>query len=273
VPRYRPRIIAHRGDSAHAPENTLTAFRLALEGGADALETDLWLTRDERVVLFHDPTAERLTGNPCRIADMRLSEVRSLTVRADRGPVRSGDNGPADEGVPTLDELLAMTPPGVLLVLELKDPRFAEPRHGRALIQAILPRVATRTAVVVSFSMALLRALKTVCPAVPVGHITLRQPLPLQRAELLGPYWPLLVVNPWYVRMAHRRGRLVAPLDPDLHRRLPRYMRLGVDAVLTSDPAATLALVQRLAGGPTTPRPLLGWGSGRRGGARGSAHG
>ena len=61
--RARPYIMAHRGDSDHAPENTRAAFRLAAEAGADIIETDLWFTTDGHLVCHHDATLERMTGD------------------------------------------------------------------------------------------------------------------------------------------------------------------------------------------------------------------
>ncbi len=72
-----PRLYAHRGAAVELPENTLPSFRLALDLGADALETDAHLTRDGHVVLSHDPTGRRMCGIPTPIADATLDEVRS----------------------------------------------------------------------------------------------------------------------------------------------------------------------------------------------------
>jgi glycerophosphoryl diester phosphodiesterase len=95
-----PLIIAHRGASHDAPENTLAAFRLAWEQGADAIETDLRLTADGEVVAFHDEDGRRIFGDPRRIRDLPRAEI------------------PA----PTLAEVLAETPDGGHVVLELKEP-------------------------------------------------------------------------------------------------------------------------------------------------------
>jgi glycerophosphoryl diester phosphodiesterase len=98
----QPLVIAHRGASHDAPENTLAAFRLAWEQGADAIETDLRLTADGAIVAFHDEDGARLLGDSRRIRDITFSE---LSV----------------QGVPSLAEVLATVPDGKHIVLELKE--------------------------------------------------------------------------------------------------------------------------------------------------------
>ena len=80
-----PRLYAHRGAAVELPENTLPAFRLALELGADAIETDAHLTRDGHVVLSHDPTGRRMCGISTPIERATLDEVRSWNAGARLG--------------------------------------------------------------------------------------------------------------------------------------------------------------------------------------------
>ncbi|MGA7607078.1 MAG: glycerophosphodiester phosphodiesterase family protein, partial [Anaerolineales bacterium] len=73
-----PIIFAHRGASAHAPENTLASFELALSQGADAIELDVNLSADGEVVIIHDSTVDRTTNGHGRVAQLSLTELRSL---------------------------------------------------------------------------------------------------------------------------------------------------------------------------------------------------
>ncbi len=109
-----PWIVAHRGASADAPENTLAAVRLAWEQGADAVEVDLRLTRDGQVVAMHDATARRTAGAQIAVAGATLAELRTLDAGSFKGPAWRG------EPVPTLREVLATVPAGRRVVLELK---------------------------------------------------------------------------------------------------------------------------------------------------------
>jgi glycerophosphoryl diester phosphodiesterase len=112
--REGPWIVAHRGASAHAPENTLAAVRLAWELDADAVEVDLRLTRDGHVVVCHDEATARTSNTDLVVADATLAELRALDAGAWRGSAWEG------ERIPTASEVLATCPRGRHLVLELK---------------------------------------------------------------------------------------------------------------------------------------------------------
>ncbi len=114
-----PLVIAHRGASRDAPENTLAAFQLAWAQGADAIETDLRLTADGTIVAFHDADGRRLLGDPRPIRDCTREEL------------------PAD--VPSLAEVLALLPRDKRLVLELKE--ALGPALPRALAAAPQDRI------------------------------------------------------------------------------------------------------------------------------------
>lgn len=107
-------IVAHRGASYDAPENTLSAFRLALEQGADGIEGDFYVTKDQQVVCLHDKDTKRTAGKKLDVAESTLSELRSLEYGAWKGPEFAG------EPIPTFEEVLKLLPPGKLFVIELK---------------------------------------------------------------------------------------------------------------------------------------------------------
>lgn len=107
-------IIAHRGASYDAPENTLTAMRLAWEQGADAIELDLWLSRDGRVVVFHDADTTRFGGPARKVSEQTWAELQQLDVGAWKSPRFKG------ERIPTLESILATVPPGRRAILEIK---------------------------------------------------------------------------------------------------------------------------------------------------------
>lgn len=117
---------AHRGAAGLAPENTLAAFRMALELGADGTEMDLQLTRDGVVVVIHDDTVDRTTDGRGRIGDLTLAEVKRLDAGGKFGPTFRG------ERIPTLRELIDLVKASgkdrFRLNLEIK---FAEGREGQ----------------------------------------------------------------------------------------------------------------------------------------------
>lgn len=117
-----PKLIAHRGASATAPENTLAAFRQAWEEGADGIEGDFYLTADQKVVCLHDKTTKRTAGTELSVTKSTLTELRALDYGAWKDPRFKG------EAIPTLEEVLGVLPQGKWFFLEIKDtPRIVKP--------------------------------------------------------------------------------------------------------------------------------------------------
>jgi glycerophosphoryl diester phosphodiesterase len=120
-------VVAHRGASAQAPENTMEAFRLAHEAGADAIELDVHLTADGQVVVIHDETLERTTDRTGAIASLRMADVREADAGAGFAGT-SGDHPYRGRGltVPTLADVLDWLPADLGLVVEMKAAAAAD---------------------------------------------------------------------------------------------------------------------------------------------------
>jgi glycerophosphoryl diester phosphodiesterase len=236
--RTRPYVMAHRGNRVLCPENTLSAFGQAIADGADILETDLHLSADGVFMCIHDATVERTTDGRGAVARMSLAELKSLSAACGRPEFQA-------ERIPTLVEVAHLLPEDVALAVELKTDRFLELQVCRQLA-AELDRVRIRSrTVALSFSLPRLRAVQAVAPDIPIGWITLSHPWPLGNVQMLGAFWPLLLVNPLYAWQAHRKGQLVCPLDPTPDRRLWLYRWLGCDAVLSDEPGSTCRALKR----------------------------
>lgn len=231
--RTRPLIVAHRGTPTIQPENTLSSFALGLAQGADALETDLRFTADDQIVLFHDPTLDRMTDGQGPLNQCTLAELKKRNTRAPGGQLTS-------DRIPTLAELIEATAAQVPLLLELKDARFTNTADARRLVNLLKHYDMIQRVAIVSFQPAHVAGVERVEPQIPTGLITAWNPLPLGKAQLLGPIWPLLYLNPWYVAWAHRRSKIVCPLDTKPEPRIPLYLKLGVDALLTDHAAVTI---------------------------------
>jgi glycerophosphoryl diester phosphodiesterase len=236
--RPRPLIMAHRGNRILRPENTLAAFRQAIEDGADILETDLRLTADEAFVCLHDPNLDRTTDGRGPVDQVTLHDLRRL---------KAGPHHPSYAGarIPTLEDLMDLLPDDVALALELKSDRFLDPAICRRLAAELASGGVRDRSMVLSFSRARLQAMGAIAADLPVGWITLRQAWPASGFDLLGPFWPLMCLNPLYVLVAHRRGQWTCPLDPLPDQRLWLYRAMGCDAVLTDHPGNTAKLLGR----------------------------
>lgn len=156
--RSHPAIVAHRGASEDAPENTMAAFRLGFEQGADAIEGDFRLTKDGHVVAMHDRDLERTTGDRRQVSEVTLDEIRALDAGS-WGRWKGGSF--AGEVAPTLAEVLAIVPPGKRILVEVKDsPRIVGPLASTLESSGI----GTDQVVVISFDAAVIESLKRTAP-------------------------------------------------------------------------------------------------------------
>ena len=242
--RPRPAVIGHRGAPARAPENSLASFALAVAAGGDAVETDLWVTSDGELVCHHDRELGRTTDSGGSIPALDLAEVRQArVVRSEYGDFAAAF---AIQRVPTLDELLAAIPDRVGVALELKDPAFAEPLVAAALAELMAARIDAGTVMLLSFHRELLEAAREAAPGVWVGLIFEHEPHPVFAGNGVGTTPLAMQSNPAWMDEARRQGLWVCPLDTRPEPRLPWYLELGVDAVLSDDPATTIAALAAL---------------------------
>lgn len=157
----RPRIVAHRGASATAPENTVAAFRHAWELGVESVELDMHLTRDGEVVVMHDPTTKRTAGVELVIAKSTLAELQALDVGRWKSPAYAG------ERIPTIADALATIPSGRTMFLEIKPGADTAPAIARA-IRAADPRPRGGQIAIQGFDARAITALGRELPGVPV---------------------------------------------------------------------------------------------------------
>ena len=154
-------IVAHRGASADAPENTRAAIALAWQQNADAAEIDIQLSGDGEIVVIHDANTRRTTGVDGAVMRLTLAELQKLDAGQWKGRQFAG------ETIPTLDEILAMIPAGKRLFIELKSAGhpFAQDGILRPL-QTSLARggIAAAQLVLIGFDYDLMRSAKQVFP-------------------------------------------------------------------------------------------------------------
>ncbi len=156
-------ITAHRGASHDAPENTLAAFKLAWEQGADAVEGDFYLTADRQIVCIHDADTKRTTGTKRMVETSTLHELRQL----DAGSWKSTRF--AGEKLPTFAEVLATVPAGKRVVIELKSDERIVPKLVEE-IETLAPD--PKSLMIISFHAESIRQCKLAMPEVQAHWLT-----------------------------------------------------------------------------------------------------
>jgi glycerophosphoryl diester phosphodiesterase len=187
----RVTVLAHRGWSARAPENTLAAFRLAAEAGF-GFELDVGLTRDGHAVVLHDDTLDRTTTGYGPLDQTTLAELRTLDAGAWFSPAFAG------EPVPLLREVLTELGGRVPIDLEIKSPRRGGPWNtddlARAVVDLVVDLDLVRQVFVTSFDPWVLAAARKRCPELARGLLWYRP----ARHDLRGRLEQHLVRGLWF---------------------------------------------------------------------------
>jgi len=172
-------IIAHRGASFDAPENTLAAFRLAWERGADGIEGDFRLTKDGKIVCLHDDTTKRTAvgKKDLKVAGSTFEELRRLDVGSWKDPKFE------DERIPTLGEVLETVPEGRRIFIEVKcGPEIVPPLKTELEAN---PRVKPEQVVIIAFNEEVVRACRREMPGLKINWLT-----SFKRNNRVGPWTP-----------------------------------------------------------------------------------
>jgi glycerophosphoryl diester phosphodiesterase len=246
---YRALVVAHRGASAEGPENTLAAFRLALEQGAPAVECDVHLSADGYPVVIHDETVDRTTNGKGAVAALTRAALRGLDAGSWRGPQFAG------EPIPTLEETLGLCAGRARLFIEIKMGRAQEERVRLvdATLEAVGGAVAQRgrtEVAVISFDPEVVALVARRRPDLPLGLLWgPRQALGqrpgalLRKAADLGagfaaPHHGL--VDRAFVGAAREAGLPVSVWTVDDPSRMRALVDLGVQGVTTNRPDLAL---------------------------------
>lgn len=239
----RPEIIAHRGAhrgrSGEFPENTMAAFRNAVDLGADRLELDVQMTRDGELVVIHDETVDRTTNGAGRVADLTLAEIRAL------------DAGQGEQ-VPTFTEVLQFAVAvGVPLLPEAKSPHLY-PRLEEKMVEQVVEAGYVERTVIQSFDGATLERIRVINPDIAVCALhdkwdfQLGTPQP-GGAKIVAPMGEMVLLYPWMLRQARSAGQQVFVWFGVIEH--PLVMRLllahGVDGLIVDDPATLAAILER----------------------------
>jgi glycerophosphoryl diester phosphodiesterase len=238
-----PLIVAHRGASADAPENTWAAFELALAQGADGIEFDVHLTRDGVPVVLHDTRLERTTNGRGRVRETTAAALARLNAGSwfnRRFPERARAEYSAAR-IPRLDEVLRwVRARRCQAFLEIKQPRLRYRGIEAKALEQIYAAGAERQVTVISFHLATLARLRRLDPHIALGLDVVRPLVAVARArrvsaQTLLPHWRF--ATPQQISRAHRAGLQVFAWGLDDPRALRRSLPDGLDGIITSFPA------------------------------------
>ncbi|WP_376790386.1 glycerophosphodiester phosphodiesterase [Thermoflexus sp.] len=233
----RPLNLAHRGASRIAPENTLRAFRLAMELGADGLELDVHLSRDGIPVVLHDADLRRTTDGSGWVWEKTVAELKALDAGAWKDPRFAG------ERIPTLDEVFEAFGDRALYNIELKA--FTPWRVGwvRAVVERVRRYGLAGRVLLSSFNPLALRWAWRLAPEIPRGLLIGPElPLPLRRAwfAFLAPHQArhlhVQMIDEGTVLWCRRNGYAVVAWTANETEEMRRLIQLGVAAIITDEP-------------------------------------
>lgn len=221
-----PLIIAHRGASADAPENTITAFALAAEQAADGIELDVQLSADGVPVIIHDERVDRTTNGQGRVSKLSLEQLQAL----DAGDGRS---------IPTLDQVFEIFGPSLLYNVELKSGFWPDKNLAAAVAERIEGHQLEDRVLVSSFNLIAVRqARHYLSPRTPVALIRMSGFLAAGHTFLSSeadhPHHAL--VNERYMAWAARQNLGVNVWTVDDPEEAQRLARLGVQGIITNRP-------------------------------------
>jgi len=235
-------VIAHRGASGNAPENTLAAFKKAVALGATFIETDLQLSRDARFVAIHDATVNRTTNGQGAVHEMTLAELRRLDAGSWFGSEFAG------ERIPTLEEIFEFSKKNdVVFYLEIKPVGSWGGEH--ALIGALRESGEIPRTVVISFDAGILLSLRNIEPTLMTG--LLYDGLienPLDKAVAIGARQLAVrgdLVTPAMLAEAQKKDLQVVCWTVNHPAHMRMLMAAGVDGIMTDYPERLTTAVKK----------------------------
>ncbi len=240
-------VIAHRGASHEAPENTVPAFERAIEMGADGIETDVQVTADAQLVIHHNYAVDGTTDATGRIDGYTLAELKEMDFGSHKGAEFAGTR------IATLDECLDAVRPLKVVNIELKAPADRSFPYVERVVDAIRAHDMVEQTIISAFDHSLLRQVKQICPELRCGALTF-MPIPENNPMVDGLVAampadvPLSRLDPAALDLSALAG--IFPENLDVVARSPQHLvaeMLGALAALFPDETAAgaLALLQR----------------------------
>jgi glycerophosphoryl diester phosphodiesterase len=235
------KVIAHRGASGYAPENTLASFQKALELGANMLEMDVHLSRDGELVVIHDHTLERTTSGTGYVKDYSVKELKQF----DAGKLFQAYRG---ETIPTLQEVFDLAKSRATFAIEIKNDPVLYPEIESKLVRLIEENALVAKVIVIAFYHPSLEKIKQLNPEIQTGILyaeALLEPWAVAEtvgADALHPNYECMTAA--MVTEAHNRGYLVYPWTINNVVDLEQWVGYGADGITSDYPDLLLNIVR-----------------------------
>ena len=253
-------VHGHRGARAMRPENTIPAFEYAIEAGVDFLEMDVAVTKDNVLVISHDPHINReICQGPhvgIAIRELTLAELHEYDCGTLKNPHFPKQQPVPGTRIPTLDEVLSLaSKSAVQFNIETKSfpdhPELTPPPDifAMLMLEVIRKHNLESRCIIQSFDFRTLRAMKTLAPNMRLAALWEGKPRPFvdiakeAYAGIISPYFPL--ATPQQVEAAHAAKLEVVPWTADRPEDWQKLIDAGVDAIITDDPAALIAYLKK----------------------------
>ena len=256
----RIQVHGHRGARAIMPENTLPAFEYAIQAGVDVLELDLAVTKDNVLVVSHDPLLSEVfcegpAGSSRVIRELTLAELAKWDCGARPNPLFPKQKAVPGTKVPTLDQVLDLAPRGkfgfnIETKIARQNPEYTpDPEtFSRLLVEAIRRHKVAARCIIQSFDSRTLLAAAKLAPAIRRSAL-LERPVPdmaafAQQAQsgIVSPHYSLVTKDA--VLKAHEAGLQVVPWTANKPADWDRLIEAEVDAIISDDPAALIAYLK-----------------------------
>lgn len=231
-------ISAHRGASGWAPENTLAAFKKAIEMKSDYSELDVHLSKDGQVVLMHDDSLRRTTGVRAAVWDYTLAELKTL----DAGSWFSAEF--KGEPIPTLTEVIHLVKGKMKLNIEIKISR-SEPDIAQKVVDIVRAEGFSKEVMITSFDKATVEEVLRLAPDIPVGFIFNEK----NTVDVFSGAWPILsskytLVNAEFVKKARATGKKIHAWTVNDEATMKQLIDMRIDGIITNYPDRVVNVLQ-----------------------------
>jgi len=244
----QPLVIAHRGASAIAPENTLAAINKAIEIGADVVEVDVHLTKDEQLIVIHDKNLKRTTGINKSIKNCNYNDIKQLNVRN-----RFLKEYP-NQTIPTLKEVIQTINRRCKLLIEIKEGSPYYPDIEQKVLDLIKELNAEDFCLMHSFVQAAVYTWESFNSSVPVSLLKKNRPLKIWSNKLIHTC-PILdtvcysnnyyyrFITKRFVKQVHRKNQKIFVWTVNNTRIMKRMVRINVDGIITNNPDKLIRII------------------------------